>query len=57
MEMLLQLYHAPDIKKGFGTATIGSKTKWKNKRKKENKVFSKPNLVVGAGVHTCWDTE
>jgi glutamate decarboxylase len=66
VNMLARLYNAPNAKSFVGTSTVGSseavmlgllahKWKWKMRRKKEKKSFSKPNLVMGADVHTVWD--
>ena len=66
MAMMAGLFNAPDPKKAAGTATIGSseaimlgllahKWNWKNKRKADGKEFSKPNIVFGADVHSCWE--
>lgn len=64
--MLGKLFNAPPGAKPIGTATIGSseaimlgllthKFAWRNRRKKENKPFDKPNIVMGADVHVCWE--
>jgi len=66
VNMLARLFNAPGSKTFAGTATIGSseaimlgllahKWTWKNKRKKQKKPYDKPNIVMGADVHTVWD--
>ncbi|MCF7791717.1 MAG: glutamate decarboxylase [Victivallales bacterium] len=64
--MMSDLFNAPAPDKAAGAATIGSseaimlallahKWNWKNRRKKEGKDYSKPNVVFGADVHSCWE--
>ncbi len=66
VNMLGRLFNAPEQKTFLGTATVGSseaimlgllahKFKWINRRKKQKKPYNKPNLVMGADVHTVWD--
>ena len=63
MKMMGDLFHSADV---VGTATIGSseaimlallahKWTWRNKRKTAGKDYSKPNLVFGGDVHSCWE--
>ncbi|MBD3389674.1 glutamate decarboxylase [Candidatus Micrarchaeota archaeon] len=66
VNMLGRLFNAPKQKKFIGTGTIGSseaimlgllahKFSWRNRRKKEGKKYDRPNMVMGADVHTVWD--
>lgn len=66
VNMIARLYNSPDECKSVGTSTIGSseaimlallahKWTWRNKMKAAGKDSSKPNLVMGADVHTVWD--
>ncbi|KAL4856151.1 Glutamate decarboxylase 1 [Chlorella vulgaris] len=68
--MLAKLWHSPSVPDegpvdAVGTGCIGSseaimlgalslKKKWEAKRKAEGKEATKPNLVMGAQVHVCW---
>jgi glutamate decarboxylase len=64
--MLGRLFHAPADRTPVGTATIGSseaimlallahKRTWQRRREAAGLPTDRPNLVVGADVHTCWD--
>ncbi|HEY1687965.1 MAG TPA: glutamate decarboxylase [Solirubrobacteraceae bacterium] len=66
VSMIGRLFHAPTGATPTGTATIGSseaimlgmlahKRKWQRQREQEGKDTAKPNLVIGADVHTCWE--
>ena len=66
ISMLAHLFNAPQNSESIGTATIGSseaimlgllahKWTWKNKRINEANDYSKPNIVFGADVHSCWE--
>jgi glutamate decarboxylase len=66
VSMIGRLFHAPAHKEATGTATIGSseaillamlahKRSWQLRRKQEGKPAEKPNMVMGADVHTCWE--
>nr|WP_282731499.1 glutamate decarboxylase [Methanobacterium alcaliphilum] len=66
VNMLARLFNAPHECKSVGTGTIGSseaimlgllahKWTWKKRRQKEGKPFDKPNIVMGADVHTVWE--
>jgi glutamate decarboxylase len=66
VNMLARLFNAPKDSNSLGTATIGSseaimlgllahKWTWRERRKAENKPFDKPNIVMGADVHTVWE--
>ena len=65
VNMLAHLFNAPSDCKSIGTSTIGSseaimlgllahKWTWKKRRQAEGKPFDKPNIVMGADVHTVW---
>ena len=60
------LFNAPDDCKSIGSGTIGSseaimlgllahKWTWKKRREAEGKPTDKPNIVMGADVHTVWE--
>jgi glutamate decarboxylase len=64
--MLGRLFHAPPDRTPVGTATIGSseaimlallahKRTWQLRRRAAGLPDDRPNLVVGADVHTCWE--
>ncbi len=64
--MLGRLFHAPSDRTPVGTATIGSseaimlallahKRNWQLRRTAAGLPTDRPNLVVGADVHTCWE--
>ncbi len=64
VQMLAQLWNAPNPSTTIGCSTVGSseaamlgglaaKWRWREKRKKENKPYDKPNLVTGP-VQICW---
>jgi glutamate decarboxylase len=66
VNMLARLFNAPHDSKSVGTATIGSseaimlgllahKWTWRKRREKEGKPTDKPNIVMGADVHTVWE--
>jgi len=66
VNMLARLFNAPSDAKSVGSGTIGSseaimlgllahKWTWKQKREKEGKPIDKPNIVMGADVHTVWE--
>jgi glutamate decarboxylase len=66
VNMLARLFNAPHECKSMGTATIGSseavmlgllahKWTWRKRREKEGKSIDKPNIVMGADVHTVWE--
>lgn len=66
VNMLSHLFNVPNDCESLGTATIGSseaimlgllahKWSWREKRKKEGKPYDKPNIVMGADVHTVWE--
>src|SRR4029077_1864002 len=64
--MIGRLFHAPHDATPVGTATIGSseaimlamlahRQSWRDRRTKAGESIDKPNLVIGADVHTCWE--
>jgi len=66
VNMLARLFNAPHDCKSMGTGTIGSseaimlgllahKWTWRQRREKEGKNWDKPNIVMGADVHTVWE--
>lgn len=66
INMLARLFNAPDDCESVGTGTIGSseaimlallahKWTWKKRRQAEGKPYDKPNIVMGADVHTVWE--
>lgn len=66
VNMLARLFNAPEECKSLGTAAIGSseaimlgllahKWTWRERRKAEGKSIDKPNIVMGADVHTVWE--
>lgn len=66
VSMIGRLFHAPAGAQSTGTATIGSseaimlamlahKRTWQLRRAAEGKPADRPNMVMGADVHTCWE--
>ncbi|BDZ69558.1 glutamate decarboxylase [Methanobacterium petrolearium] len=66
INMLARLFNAPEDCESVGTGTIGSseaimlallahKWTWKKRRQAEGKPYDKPNIVMGADVHTVWE--
>ncbi len=66
VSMIGRLFHAPAGSQSTGTATIGSseaimlamlahKRAWQLRREAEGKPADRPNMVMGADVHTCWE--
>lgn len=66
VNMLAGLFNAPSDCESIGTGTIGSseaimlgllahKWTWKKRRQSEDKPYDKPNIVMGADVHTVWE--
>jgi glutamate decarboxylase len=66
VNMLARLFKAPADAKSIGSGTIGSseaimlgllahKWTWKQRREKEGKPCTNPNIVMGADVHTVWE--
>jgi len=66
VNILARLFNSPDDCHSIGTATIGSseaimlallahKWTWRENRKAEGKPTDKPNIVMGADVHTVWE--
>jgi glutamate decarboxylase len=66
VSMIGRLFHAPAHAQPTGTATIGSseaimlamlahKRAWQQRRTKDGLPTDRPNLVMGADVHTCWE--
>jgi len=66
VNMLARLFNAPADAKSVGSGTISSseaimlglsahKWTWKQRREKEGKPCTNPNIVMGADVHTVWE--
>ena len=66
VNMLARLFNAPNKCNSIGSGTIGSsesimlgllahKWTWKKRREAEGKSTDKPNIVMGADVHTVWE--
>jgi glutamate decarboxylase len=66
VSMIGRLFHAPAHQSPTGTATIGSseaimlamlahKRSWQRRREHEGLPVERPNMVIGADVHTCWE--
>lgn len=66
VSMIGRLFHAPTGELPTGTATIGSseaimlamlahKRSWQRRREAAGLPADRPNMVMGADVHTCWE--
>lgn len=66
VSMIGRLFHAPVGENPTGTATIGSseaimlamlahKRSWQRRREAAGEPTDRPNMVMGADVHTCWE--
>jgi glutamate decarboxylase len=66
VNMLARLFNVPEDCHSVGSATIGSsesimlgllahKWTWRKRREAEGKSTDKPNIVMGADVHTVWE--
>lgn len=66
VSMIGRLFHAPAGENPTGTATIGSseaimlamlahKRSWQRRREAAGLPSDRPNMVMGADVHTCWE--
>ena len=66
VNILADLWHAPDAANTVGCSTIGSseacmlggmamKWKWRERMKAKGKPDDRPNLVMGINVQICWD--
>ena len=66
VSMIGRLFHAPAHQQPTGTATIGSseaimlamlahKRSWQRRREAAGLPADRPNMVMGADVHTCWE--
>jgi glutamate decarboxylase len=66
VSMIGRLFHAPAGEQPTGTATIGSseaimlamlahKRSWQRRREAKGLPVERPNMVMGADVHTCWE--
>lgn len=65
IDIIGKLFNAPNISKTIGYATIGSseaiilgllahKWSWKKNMEKKHNPTNRPNIVIGADVHTVW---
>jgi glutamate decarboxylase len=66
VSMIGHLFHAPAGAEPVGTSTVGSseaimlamlahKRAWQRRREAAGKATDRPNMVMGADVHTCWE--
>ena len=66
VQMLANLWHAPDAEESIGTSTTGSseaamlggmalKRRWQASRRAAGKSTDKPNIVMGGNVQVCWE--
>ena len=66
VNILADLWHAPDAAEAIGCSTTGSseaamlgglalKRRWQQRRAAEGKPADKPNLVMGINVQVCWE--
>ena len=66
VSMIGRLFHAPAHEQPSGTATVGSseaimlamlahKRSWQKRRELAGLPAERPNMVMGADVHTCWE--
>jgi glutamate decarboxylase len=66
ISIVARLLHAPPRQRPTGTTTIGSseaimlamlahKRSWQLRRKAEGKPADRPNMIMGADVHTVWE--
>jgi glutamate decarboxylase len=66
VSMIGRLFYAPVGEQPTGTATIGSseaimlamlahKRSWQRRREADGLPTDRPNMVMGADVHTCWE--
>ncbi|HTW06041.1 MAG TPA: glutamate decarboxylase [Acidimicrobiales bacterium] len=66
VNMLANLFHAPEHEGAVGCGTVGSseaihlaglalKWRWRSRREREGKPAAQPNIVMGANVQVCWE--
>lgn len=66
VNIVANLFHAPDHENAVGCATVGSseaihlaglalKWRWKSKMSQIGKPIDKPNIVMGHNVQVCWE--
>lgn len=66
VNMLARVFHAPENETAVGASTIGSseaimlallahKWTWRKRQEAQGKPTDRPNIVMGADVHVCWE--
>ncbi len=66
VNILANLWNAPETEDAIGTSTIGSseacmlggmamKWKWRERMKKAGKNTDRPNMIMGTNVQVCWE--
>ena len=66
VNMIANLWHAPEGSETIGTSTLGSseacmlagmalKWRWRERRRAEGKSIEKPNIVLGINAQVCWE--
>ena len=66
VNMIANLWHAPEGSNTIGTSTLGSseacmlagmalKWKWRERRRAQGKSIEKPNIVLGINAQVCWE--
>jgi glutamate decarboxylase len=66
VNMLVHLFHAPEVTQATGCSTTGSseaamlgglalKRRWQHKRRAEGKSVDRPNMVMGINAQVCWE--
>ena len=66
LNMMADIFNAPEQKQAIGTTTTGSseaimlgllahKWNWKKRRQAAGEDCTRPNVIFGADVHSCWE--